>query len=384
LFFHLLFCDEKKCKGIIGRDMAPEVMKYNTFNILLLRICSTREEYVKLSTPVADCEKINVETLKARIDLIREKTENSDIPDEIKRYYLDHLEDFGTLYLTQRQTWRGDTFFDKCNYTKRDDLFLKLQRYAKSGKIIPTIGDINDLAFLEHKKIAIVDASNIHDHFPLAFRFREGHFPRIVHTWLGGEKCHYSSYQFQPMTEEENKEFDALLREIDKCGSNPGGRWLNNHLCGLESISPSMQSTQRVPRASRSKETLILLRAYVKKNVFKISKELNIDFSDYWSVPKLNGLSTEKIRERCDAPEICQFVDSLVACWTAINPKTYLAFMNVKGWKDAFIKFFSKPGGSLHSFLDILRREGLYEQFARDLGKPLSDLEKKIPRPRRY
>ena len=159
-FFDLSLSDENKCTGLVIRDINPRVKAYTDFLILLLRISKSRKEFIDLS----ELNGSKKETLK----LIKSRIVFSNMPQILKEYYLINLEDFSSLYWDEQK--RGFAFSDKdteFDYWDKDEPFEKLRRYAQKGKIISTIGDINDLNFLANHKIAIVDTSNIAGYTPL-------------------------------------------------------------------------------------------------------------------------------------------------------------------------------------------------------------------------
>jgi len=256
-FFDLLFSDAKKCEGLVIRDINPKVKAYVDFNILLLRISKTRDEYIELSNITKD-EK----SFRERITVITDKIGKSSLPDKVKCYYQKHLVDFGSIYLKLPHSWRISRDFDECKYDQNNVYFSKLQIYAKSGNIISTIGSIDDLMFLQSSEVSVVDTSNITAYSVLNLRGGENFNPRVITTVLNLGITIYFSYIHKELTELENSEFDELLTKLQRlgCGS---AVWMRTNLRG--SFGDCLRNPLNVSDgAIRSPETLSFMRKYVK------------------------------------------------------------------------------------------------------------------------
>lgn len=197
-FFDLLFSDQTKCEGLVVRDTDPNIKAYVDFNVLLLRISKTRDEYLKLSTalPLTGYYSYQLASiLQDRIKIIEKKIDESDLPEKIKSYYQKNCKIFGSIYLDARQDWRGRKAedFKGCRYDQDEEDFLKLQGYAQAGNIIAVIGEINDLTFLEGRNITFVDTSNILDYEPLDIQTHQDFTPRIIWTDLTHEPAGYGA-----------------------------------------------------------------------------------------------------------------------------------------------------------------------------------------------
>ncbi|GEM_PF-4716097 len=279
LFFHLLLCDEKKCQGIIGRDINPKIAMYVAFNTLLLRIADNRQEYVDLSTPISECDfstgsrrrlkkQERRDKLNERLKRISSKIDQDKVmPENMKRFYQKHLNAAGKAYLYCAQYWRTEQSFEKLNYTKNDEQFLKLQRFARSGKIISTVGNINDLGFLKEKEISVVDTSNIVDYTILDFQGSPNNFrARVIHTVVGMCKTNYYSYIYLPLSSKEKKEFEDLAEKI-RAGNQLFSRlWMRVHLGGPMRLSSDQDHPsiyEMSPGADKSKHTLQVFKRYV-------------------------------------------------------------------------------------------------------------------------
>ena len=131
------------------RDINPRVKAYVDFNIMLLRISKTREEYVKLAQTISPTD---TKEFKHRIEIISDKIKNDEnLPEPIRCYYLENINTMGLVYLRTNKNWQYEdsAFYKSCRYDQQDPLFFKLQKYARSGNLISTIGKIQDLAFLQ-------------------------------------------------------------------------------------------------------------------------------------------------------------------------------------------------------------------------------------------
>lgn len=192
-FFDLIL--SPACEGLVVRDINPRVKAYVDFVVLLLRISETREEFNALSD-VKD---------------ITGKLEQGSLPENVKRYYLKHVASFAKIYHKLDKDWKKDKRFEKVRYDLHDDQFQKLQKYAREGNIIATVGDINDLTFLRNRKVSVVDASNIHNYSLIDLQGEGDFHPRVIQTLIIEEETTYSSFVHTPLTSEERAEFYALF-----------------------------------------------------------------------------------------------------------------------------------------------------------------------------
>jgi len=202
-FFNLCLSDEN-CQGLIIRDINPKVKAAADFTVLLLRLSTSREEFVKLAAKPSDGD-----YKKANLTLV-ERIRSSDIPSMLKKYYIKNIEVMTNVFYHMDDrfendykeyspsAWRDSSkeSFEGVQYYKDDILFEKLRKFAKSGMIIATVGDINNLCFLKGRKIAIVDISNIYQYVPeINIKLGVQPLPKIIYTLLphGGWQypCHY-------------------------------------------------------------------------------------------------------------------------------------------------------------------------------------------------
>lgn len=171
-FFTLATAVDGFFRGLVVRDINPAIKAYVDFNVLLLRLAETREEYVQLAE-------------MRGTDGLEEEILASDIPDEMKTYYLDNLSVLSTAY-QEVPKWQDCPAFDRVDYSKSDQLFRKMKKMADLGRIVAVTGDITDLDFLQEEKISLIDVSNVYEYSPsMSFKETELDHPVIVYTDLG-------------------------------------------------------------------------------------------------------------------------------------------------------------------------------------------------------
>lgn len=231
-FFDLALCNPSKCEGLVVRDIDPHVKAYVDFNVLLLRIAKNMEHYEALSTLVPDKDLPPNDYRKpfwdeqnylTRIKIIREITINADIPPKMKLYYLNYLDSFGRIYFKARMTrqnhklecnrttWRESPLFEGVKYHKNEHLFSQLQRYAKCGSIIATVGDINELNFLDRMNIAVLDTSNVDGYKILIPKTKST--PNLIVTILENP-TKYKSYVYKSLSEPQLVKLENALSAL--------------------------------------------------------------------------------------------------------------------------------------------------------------------------
>ena len=217
-FFGLSLFNPEKCRGMVVIDINPRVIAYVNFNIMLLRISKDRFEYQALSEFILPYSDRPEEEMESRLLVIKEKLlSDNDIPEPIKTYYLSNLEDFGSIYFLRiYEDWRSeknDQWFQGVQYYNDDRLFQVLQYFAKEGKIITILGDINNLHFLDGQKIAVVDISNIDDYALIDLRGDENFHPRVISTCMfsAQHRTEYYSFIYQPLSLSQRSEMYKIL-----------------------------------------------------------------------------------------------------------------------------------------------------------------------------
>ena len=240
LFFFLALCPVE-FKRLIHRDINPQTYCYNYFNIILLRISNSVQEYNTLSENIKKSTINNIETFdefQQRILIVSEKIKSDNsINNETKEFYLKNIKCFAKIYLSCSQRWRAHPKYQKCWYFENENQFKKIQDYAKSEKIVCTIGDINDIISIEKiltaNKIGIslIDTSNIHKYSIYNFNINETFQTRIMATYIMSASTIYVSWKHYPLKTEEISEFNELL-DIVKKNKNYASSldYMNDHL----------------------------------------------------------------------------------------------------------------------------------------------------------
>ncbi len=153
--------------GIVILDINPQIKKYVDYNVLLLRLSRSKEEYKMLSTSV-EINDVQI-LIKTRLE---EESANGHLSEDMRNYYLSNLVELHKHYhcfdldspehpFYLQQAWRSENIFKNLKYWEKDADFYPLHHLAKSGNIIVITGDIQNLAFLERKRISLIDVSNI-------------------------------------------------------------------------------------------------------------------------------------------------------------------------------------------------------------------------------
>ncbi len=210
-FFALLQSPER-IEGLIGRDLNPKIIAYMHFNNLLFKISRSIDEYRELSSS-------KISNFHCYIENIIIKIYTSSMEPSLKRFYIFHLKDFAEAYLDidQEDQWKRDLHghFEAVAYYKYTPLFRKLQHYALSGNMIFTLGDVNDLKFINEDTVSVVDTSNVWAYSLLDFKLSKmNEYPRILWTYLPTTRnpnTAYHSYEFYSLTEEDEREDAKLL-----------------------------------------------------------------------------------------------------------------------------------------------------------------------------
>jgi hypothetical protein len=375
-FFGLCFSNEKTCQGLFIRDINEKVKAYSDCNILLLRISDDIDEYIRLS------QKLNLSGMEfvERMEIIRSKLNTACLDEKMKNYYLYNLYNLCHVYFGVTKSWRNESipsglnrgqFFEKCRYDLDQNLFSKLQKYAKSGNIVCMTGDMNDLSILKTRKIPVIDTSNIHDYTLLDFKKVTGNFcPRIIWTSLHlYRRTEYFSCIFQPLKDEENSEFDQLVNKLETAyGITNSARWAlvcpaaygrqksnNNH---------PLHSPMAIP--SRSKDMLDTLREYTRTYLLKVPRLELVDICPISrNIVNLNRLTDQEINEVCQNPDTKNFLDILAQQWPLLDPRIFLAFTQIEGWKERMeigMTHCQNNKDSVKIFLEKLLQDKSYPQ----------------------
>lgn len=367
-FFNLLFSDKERCRGLLIRDINPRVKAYVDFNTLLLRISNSRQEYCDLS---ALLDVNDPAALKGRILDITSKITEGSLPDRIRFYYLQHLDDFAFIYFKTGLTWRNDPnqskFFKKCRYDLDDGLFSKLQQYALEGSIVAITGSINDLRSISSKSvIAAVDVSNISDYVFIDLQLDSN--PRVIHSTGTFFRTNYHSHRHIPFTHSQRIEFATVLERIKKCyGPKFNSILIRKLLNKLNSAEIDPFDDHRW--AVYSPATLSLLKEYTETYIIEIPGLEPMDMRDHPTVEyRLNHATESQLKEFCSNRKAIPYVGVLVRSWPNLKPAAYLALSNLPGWSDKIEEYFSDKSYELPCFLKNLEEANLLTQFTNLFG----------------
>lgn len=350
LFFVAALSNPDKCKGFIGRDFNPRVKAYNDFNVMLLRISQNLKEYNTLSEDIKQ-ESFNEEFPK-RIELIKKHLlASEDMPKEAVEYYLKNLQAYGKLYFSVSKGWKNLTGFEGAKYYADELLFRKVQNYAKCGQIVSTVGNINDLIFLNKYNITLVDVSNIPDYILLNLNGGQNFHPRVVWTRNSTEDFSYFSYIHTSIDLTTSLKIDEMLQKfipITKPFDNKFAFTLSQI---LDRACPKQNEVFDARPISYSEETFHLLHECITDDFFffpnigwlfapksKERKESLGAFTDL-SISMCFDFSISQIEDMCQHPEIHRILENIVANWNNFkNLEHYFAFSKTQGWYEVFEK----------------------------------------------
>lgn len=369
-FFDLLLSDNELCEGLVVRDVNPRVKAYVDFNVLLFRTAETREEYCVLAGSPQSSEEES-----QRHEILAHKIKESlNIPPFLQEYYLKNLIEFASVYYSVSKQWAQSDVesenFENVNYFKDDFSFKKIQTLATQGKIVATVGDINDLSFLHGQKISVIDVSNVPDYTMLDLSGCEiSNHCLIIWTALGYGYglTNYFSYFPTDFPLQERIELDLLLNKLRDARidtSTSLSRFLQEYAPVACDISPS----NRAPAASYSRDTLILVKKYIDQNLYEIEGFGCVLIDSFDNISKLNSVPVDLLHKMVSDPQIKRFVYKLVDGISFLRASTYIAFMDVHGWKEVF-----ETKASDQEFLNevawTLQKEGLLQTLIDRFGK---------------
>lgn len=396
--FNLILAPNQ-CEGVIVRDVDESVKNYIDCIVLLLRVSENRIEFVNLVQKLL----FSKEEVREELVTLQDKVRISTIPEGMKEYYIQNflteqtrIESLRKAIISSQRVanyttngsllWSTYPQFKEVNYHCDDGMFNKLQKYAKQGRILATVGDISDLGFLSKLKISVIDASNICDYTPLEIDVAGN--PRVI--WTQGtntNETRYYSGKLDPLNYEEKNELKGLLERIamardaivcmNSCRINLDSypEHMNvERILDLRSQCNTMKQinplNRTLPFPSYSQDTLQILRKYESENIVSFSGGF-IDFGG--SLIKLNELTELQLRQCIEDPKTARFVSKIahvrnLFCWPMIKPHLFFSFMPILGWEDAFKSQFDEfgyvqlDGTSLH-LVEILNTLKISNDF---------------------
>ncbi len=338
--FDLALSTPCKCEGLVVRDINPRVKAYVDFVVLLLRISKNCEEFCNLSQGIhirdARIEKATkrsvlnaykpffFETQKdsnfeERVAVIREKLRFSFMPENVKSYYEDHLDDFAKVYFSSDMKWKypGDesSFFRdlskhafvKVMYYRDRHLFNSLQRYAQSGNIIATVGDIGEIHVLQGRKVSLVDVSNIPDYALIDLRGCEPFSPVVIWTrYPSCQSTQYYSYIHESINDQERLEFADAMHVLCESGIVVYNGEVGCQIYGLMgAVQGGRCERESLRPPSYSREVLTCLKMYKELYVRFIPRLGWVSFNGR-KISRLDELSTEELEQFVRSPEFQQ------------------------------------------------------------------------------
>ena len=252
-FYDLLLSPEDRCEGLIIRDIHPRVKAYNDFLILLLFCAKNREDFCALSEPQA--------ALVLLKQQIATRMRDVQIPPAIRDYFLNNFELLANAYLYVHSHLPSEGDNTGIEYWADDTLFARLQNYARAGKIISTLGDINDLEFVSDKRISIIDTSNVSDYIPIGSNSFGDATPRIIFTLQNSQKTIYYSTVFDNVGDKQKIE---KIRQYWRLFESA---MLFNNFVSIMSMSMPMEK-----KSSRDRFDSMPDNFLTKENVLKIRR----------------------------------------------------------------------------------------------------------------
>lgn len=275
-FFDLLLSDPSKFKGLVIRDINPLVKCYMDFAKCLIYIAKDREDFCRLAKkPESSIEQ------SSRISEIKQLLQSSPLPINVREYYERHLTSFAEIYYSTPKMWTESPEFEEVNYFKNDFLFEKLQKAVKAGAVITSIGDINDLSFLQNHEIAVVDTSNVGEYFPIRLEGLNKLYPSPLIIWTKMKvtvyNTQYFSYTHPRFTSEEDAEYSQYYSKIISTIPGDKSSVFSNFLKKLRT-----SDSQFVPGliGSYTYETLKKMKQYFEEYIYEFPEYGCVDFNN--------------------------------------------------------------------------------------------------------
>lgn len=353
-FINLCLTRPYKCEGLVVRDINPRVKAYVDFVTLLLRISENCEEFRSLSEGIeltdlscADSFFLQKDAgiFAERVAVIRKKLQHSSIPEDVKNYYNDHLEDFAKVYFFSDHRWKyadekEDPFsseaFSGVKYFKDKYLFQTLQKYAQTGNIIATLGDIGEIDTLQGRRVSVVDVSNIPDYTLIDLKENRGGAPLVIWTRYPSANTEYQSHIYKYINAQDRQQFTELLHILKQ-----SGRITESKNLGLQiyELIQELRADDRIPQRphifpSYSPEILHYLQEYKRRYVRHIPSLGWVCFKGE-SISHLNALDEKGLEDFIAIPEIKtdqKIKDLICQNCRYLDRKTLDFFSNCRGF----------------------------------------------------
>jgi hypothetical protein len=379
-FYDLLLSDPEKCTGLVVRDINPKIKAYVDFNVLLLIIAESREEYCLLA------QRPEASQMESRIKLIQSRIHgNQHIPPLMQKFYQENLNSFALVFysasnITTLKSEYIEQYYAGVCYYDNDHQFIKLQNYARTGKIVATIGDINDLTFLGDLRVSIIDISNVPDYFLIDINgCNLSSEIRIIWTLQNPRNTSYYSTLLpeQRLQSQIRPEFYQLTQRIQaaiSCPKHPfdlknWALWLQNNLY------PIFDDSNKNPLLANlssmcCERNLIQLKRYCEMHLLLIPGFGEIDMNPMTgNLNKLDIIPHKLLIQAIDTANMARFAKTLAHSMYTVKSKTYLAFINVPKWKNHFETLINHMDQlALLETFKTWQKEGLLQQFITDFG----------------
>lgn len=335
----LLLSDEERCQGLVILDINPNVKAYIDFVILLCRICNSIREFRLL------CQNPeNPDQLAARLSEIAAKLDATDMPLQMKRYYIDNLKVLADAYFSVERWWDSQymkqypNFYAGVRYHEDERLFAKLQRYAKAGNIIAITGTINALGVLNNLPISVVDSSNIWE-YSLVYPTGCGQSrPKMIFTedvMSPDAPVKYRSYIHRSfLTPQEERELNESQKHGQPCALSQRIEIIYQEKCTPDLLNRFFQRFYRIPKS-----------------------ESVIDMFDGIEAIREHSSDEALLDQMVEDPDIMRFLPQLVLAYGKIPLETYNSFMAVKGWDKEFEKKMTDDPQHFRRLLQYLNEE---------------------------
>lgn len=272
-FIALTLC--QKCTGLVGVDINPRVKAYNDFNTLLLRLSKNRQDYLSLRAVDSARQGKNIEIDKMVI-MIKEKIiTDTEIKGTLKDYYLSNIDNFAKIFYEAQLHSQMFVFIDspnnqlfkEANYLYEDELFNRLQKFAKNGDMVFTIADINNLNFLNKEQIVAIDTSNIYQYVPLNYE----NDPKLTNDkvrviWVKGQQRKTEFYSYIPILKKD--EDDKLINYYSELIIN----WYKEKVD--QQLTPALLKMQISEQLASEKNTDVAPQNSSAHHVLKILKKI--------------------------------------------------------------------------------------------------------------
>lgn len=344
--FTLLLCAKNSadlCNGLIVRDISRNVKMYVDFVVLLLRLTKDCNEFEEWSSEIVQTiPEEKEQEITRRIRMIGSRLDHDDsMNSDVKGYYCTNLTELANLYFGIPKKWKESPAY--ISYWKDKESFQILKRFARSGNIIATIGDIEDWRFLDNCRPAFLDISNIADYKLLSARYLPRGLPIIYLSSVDNQHSQYNRYVVSsPLSDEERQEVDQLLAIMQDAGVIDRENASDLKKVFYDSLTKH-PILEKHP-VGYFPELLSMLRFYKEHYLLEVSSLGWFCFFDQCVRinvnQKLLKLELSDIQKICEVPDARKIVEIHVRMWPyyQYHLDRFFAFSKIPGWNEAFLK----------------------------------------------